>query len=145
MTHPHVRAAFGAAACLPLLLGAVACATDAEVEGSGGKGAIAVTASDDACDLSRADLDAGPNTFKVTNDGTKVTEFYVYAEGDRIMGEVENIGPGLSRELVVDLPADSYEGACKPGMVGDGIREDIDVSGEPAKDLSDSAEGRKLT
>ncbi|UYM03861.1 iron uptake system protein EfeO [Solicola gregarius] len=141
MTPPHVRATLGAAACLPLLLGAVACATDSEVEGSGGEnGAIDVTASDDSCSLSRTDLDAGPNTFNVTNDGSRVTEFYVYAEGDRIMGEVENIGPGLSRKLVVDLPADGYEGACKPGMVGDGIRADIDVSGEPAKDLSDSAE-----
>ena len=56
------------------------------------------------------------------------------------MGEVENIGPGLSRDLVVDLPKGTYEGACKPGMVGDGIRETLTVTGEPAKKLSDSQE-----
>ncbi len=55
------------------------------------------------------------------------------------MGEVENIGPGLSRNLVVDLPKGTYEGACKPGMVGDGIRETLTVTGEAAKKLSDSA------
>ena len=59
------------------------------------------------------------------------------------MGEVENIGPGLSRKLVVDLPKGKYQGACKPGMVGDGIRQTLAVTGESAKPLSDSgrAEG----
>jgi iron uptake system component EfeO len=56
------------------------------------------------------------------------------------MGEVENIGPGLSRNLVVDLEKGTYEGACKPGMVGDGIRQKLTVTGEAAKKLSDSAE-----
>lgn len=101
-------------------------------------GVILVSASDDECEVNKTQLDAGPVTFTVTNDGAKVTEFYVYAEGDRIMGEVENIGPGLSRNLVVDLPKGTYEGACKPGMIGDGIRETLTVSGEPAKKLSDS-------
>ncbi len=58
----------------------------------------------------------------MTNKGGKVTEFYVYAEGDRVMGEVENIAPGLSRDLHVELPAGTYETACKPGMIGKGIR-----------------------
>jgi iron uptake system component EfeO len=69
-----------------------------------------------------------------------VTEFYVYAEGDRIMQEVENIGPGLTREMRVELPAGQYEGACKPGMVGDGIRTPITVTGEAAVSLSDQEE-----
>ena len=37
-----------------------------------------------------------PSTFVITNNGTKVTEFYVYGEGERVMGEVENISPGCS-------------------------------------------------
>lgn len=105
-----------------------------------GDGTVAVAASDSSCEVSATKLDAGPTTFQVTNQGSKVTEFYVYAEGDRIMGEVENVGPGLSRDLVVDLPKGSYEGACKPGMVGDGIRQTLSVTGAPAKDLSDSEE-----
>ena len=39
------------------------------------------------------------------------------------MGEVENIAPGLSRDLHVELPAGTYETACKPGMIGKGIRD----------------------
>jgi iron uptake system component EfeO len=52
----------------------------------------------------------------------------VYAAGDRVMGEVENIAPGLSRELIVELAAGTYETACKPGMIGKGIRNAFTVS-----------------
>lgn len=118
-----------------LALGLTGCASD-----TASKGDLTVKASDSDCKISATKLDAGPSTFKVTNDGSKVTEFYVYAEGDRIMGEVENIGPGLSRNLVVDLTKGTYEGACKPGMVGDGIRETLTVTGKSARSLSDSEE-----
>src|SRR4051794_21591055 len=99
-------------------------------------GAIAVAAADDTCEVAAGDLDAGVHTFSVTNTGSQVTEFYVYAEGDRVMGEVENIAPGVARDLRVELPAGNYETACKPGMVGDGIRSDLTVTGE-AGQLSD--------
>jgi iron uptake system component EfeO len=91
---------------------------------------IAVAATDDACDVASSDLEAGVHQFTVTNTGSKVTEFYVYADGDRVMGEVENIAPGVARELRVELPAGDYETACKPGMVGDGIRTALAVTGE---------------
>ncbi len=93
---------------------------------------IAVAATDDACDVASSDLQAGVHQFTVTNTGSKVTEFYVYADGDRVMGEVENIAPGVARELRVELPAGDYETACKPGMVGDGIRTALTVTGEAA-------------
>jgi iron uptake system component EfeO len=65
----------------------------------------------------------------VSNGGTKVTEFYVYAEdGKRIVGEVENIGPGITRELVLKVTPGNYITACKPGMAGDGIRAPFSVS-----------------
>ena len=63
----------------------------------------------------------GSVAFVVTNTGTKVNEFYLY-EGDAVRGEVENIGPGLTRTLTVDVTAGAYTTACKPGMTGDGIR-----------------------
>ncbi|MDN5756908.1 MAG: EfeM/EfeO family lipoprotein, partial [Micrococcaceae bacterium] len=43
----------------------------------------------------------------------------------------ENIGPGLSRDLVVVAPEGKYATACKPGMVGDGIRADFAVGPVP--------------
>ena len=135
---PVRRTILTAAVIVPLV--AAGCAQETD---SGDDGPVTVSASDDSCDLSETSLASGPQTFKVTNDGSQVTEFYVYAEGDRIMGEVENIAPGLTRDLVVDLPAATYEGACKPGMKGDGIREQIDVSGDAAANLSDSEELKK--
>jgi iron uptake system component EfeO len=134
-----LRRSLAGLATLSVVAGGSAC-TSTEDTGGSDTGAIEVSASDDDCELSATDLDAGLHTFEVTNDGSQVTEFYVYAEGDRIMQEVENIGPGLTREMRVELPAGAYEGACKPGMVGDGIRTPITVTGEAAVSLSDQEE-----
>jgi iron uptake system component EfeO len=88
-----------------------------------------VTSTDDACDLSATSAPSGTLTFEVTNKGSSVTEFYLYAaDGKRILGEVENVGPQLSRELVVSVPAGDYVTACKPGMTGAGIRDDFSVT-----------------
>jgi iron uptake system component EfeO len=121
-------------ALLPVLALAVltaACGSDGE-DGGTAASTIPVAASDDECDVDVSELEAGTHEFAVTNSGSKVTEFYVYAEGDRVMAEVENIAPGLSRELLVELPAGEYEAACKPGMIGDGIRNALTVTGEAA-------------
>lgn len=90
---------------------------------------ITVDASDDACRLSATTAATGSLTFVVTNRGTKATEFYLYGAGQKVVGEVENISPGLQRKLVVNLTEPgTYQSACKPGMVGDGIRGDFAVT-----------------
>ncbi|GAA3615251.1 peptidase M75 family protein [Kineosporia mesophila] len=96
---------------------------------AGADGPITVDAGDTNCDVSTTQIAAGQHTFSVTNSAGQVTEVYVYADGDRIMGEVENIGPALKRELIVDLPAGTYQVACKPGMVGNGNRTALTVTG----------------
>ena len=109
-----------------------ACTSTAPPPGGGGGdgGPIQVTASDTACEVSAAEAPAGNVAFSIQNTGSKVTEFYVYGTGDRIVGEVENIGPGLSRQLLVEVPqGGQYTTACKPGMVGDGIRAPFTVTG----------------
>ena len=127
----RITAALAATTVAALALGACAFSDSDDPEGD-----IAVAAPDSKCDVSRKEAKAGNVAFEVSNKGTKVTEFYVYAKGDRIMGEVENVGPGLKRRLIVELPAGSYETACKPGMKGDGIRGKSTVTGkaEAAKD-----------
>ena len=68
----------------------------------GGQGTINVDSSTDKCDLTTSKAPSGNVVFKVKNTGNEVTEFYLYGEdGMRIVGEIENIGPGLSRDLVV--------------------------------------------
>ena len=90
---------------------------------------MAVTATDTDVRRVGARPSSGPTTFSVTNEGGDVTEVYVYGEGDRIMGEVENVGPGTTRDFTADLGGGTYEVACKPGQTGDGIRTTITVSG----------------
>jgi iron uptake system component EfeO len=99
---------------------------------SDGGNAVAVEATDTACEVATDRLPAGAHRFAVTNNGTQVTEMYVYGEGDRIIGEVENIGPGTSRDLTVQLSAGSHQVACKPGMRGSGIRRPLTVTGAAA-------------
>ena len=114
-----------------LLLTLAACASKDD-GGSEAADTIAVSSTDDACDVGTTELAAGTHRFEVTNDGSDVTEFYVYGDGEKVVAEVENIAPGLSRELLAELPAGEYEAVCKPGMTGDGIRQPLTVTGESA-------------
>jgi iron uptake system component EfeO len=132
----------GAAAALTL----AGCGSDSkdDAKPAAGNGKIAVTATDTECKVEKTEVVSGPVTFTISNKGAKVTEFYVYAGGDRIMGEVENVAPGLSRELIVELPAGTYETACKPGMSGKGIRGGFKATGD-AKPLTDDAKLSQAT
>ncbi|MDG9678520.1 iron uptake system protein EfeO [Micromonospora sp. DH14] len=130
-----------AAAGVLATAGLTACSGSGKGDQAGAVGPIVVKASDTACEVGTTDLGAGTATFKITNSGAKVTEFYVYADGDRVMGEVENIAPGLSRELHVELPAGTYQTACKPGMSGKGIRGALKVSGSAQPLTADAALG----
>ncbi|MDI9954157.1 iron uptake system protein EfeO [Rhodococcus sp. IEGM 1305] len=127
--------ALASAALLPLALAGCTEKSTASTDD------ITVTANDDTCDVSADSGTTGNSTFQVTNNGSKVTEFYVFAEGDRAMGEVENIGPGLTRQLIVSLPdAGTYQLACKPGMVGNGIRQDFTVTGDSMSAYDESGQ-----
>src|SRR4051812_25599183 len=114
---------------------------------SGDSRTVSVTSTDDGCELSSAQAPSGTLTFDVTNDGSKVTEFYLLGEdGQRVVGEVENIGPGLTRNLVVQATAGSYVTACKPGMAGKGIRDSFTVTGgAAATTAADDAAVRQAT
>ena len=122
---PHHRTAVLVAAALAVP--ALASCTDNNT-GAGGKAGtddrtISVTSTDSSCKLSTDHAPSGNLVYKVENAGNKVTEFYLYGEdGLRIVGEVENVGPGLTRNLVLNVAPGKYVPACKPGMAGKGIR-----------------------
>lgn len=135
--------ALAAGTALALLVPTLAaCTSNSSGEGGGDGRTIEVTSSDEKCELSSTEVPAGPLTFQVSNSGSKVTEFYLLGEdGQRIVGEVENIGPNLDRDLVVTVPKGDYVTACKPGMKGEGIRADFTVkaSKDGKVDAGDSA------
>lgn len=84
---------------------------------------ITVTSTDNACTLSSDSSAPGPLTFSVRNDGSDVTEFYLYqTDGTTIVGEVEDVTPGLTRDLSIDATEGAYIAACKPSSGSEGIR-----------------------
>jgi iron uptake system component EfeO len=130
-----VRTLILASSCAVLGMPVLAACTDnTQTESPGAAAsanprALTVQSTDAECKVSATSAPSGTLTFAVTNGGSKVTEFYLYGEdGKRIVGEVENIGPGITRELVLKVEPGSYITACKPGMAGEGIRAPFAVS-----------------
>ena len=148
--HTHMRKTLAATVlvALPLL---AACTDNAEGDPAGSGGgegadarAVMVESSADACTLSATEAPAGTLTFDVTNTGDQVTEFYLLGEdGLRIVAEVENVGPSITRALTVDAPAGTYVTACKPGMTGEGIRGEFTVT-ESDEQVEVSADEQEL-
>jgi iron uptake system component EfeO len=86
------------------------------------KDTLAVNIKEDSCAISSNTTPSGAITFTVTNNGSDVNEFEILAQDKlRIVGEKENIGPGVSVKYVVQLQPGTYYTECKPGMVGSGV------------------------
>jgi iron uptake system component EfeO len=112
------RTAVLAPLALTLALALGACGSDkGGSAGAGGGSArtVEVALTDAGCDPAKLDLPAGAVTFKVTNRGTdKVSEFEI-TDGDRILGEVENVTAGLKRNFSLNLTSGSYGMKCPGG------------------------------
>jgi iron uptake system EfeUOB component EfeO/EfeM len=117
-------------ASLGLSLALAACGSGNDNGGGGSARSVDVALTDEGCDPAKLNRPAGPVTFKVTNKGTdKVTEFEV-TDGDRILGEVENVTAGLERSFSLNLTAGSYTIKC-PGGSG-ASQGTLTVSGDRA-------------
>jgi iron uptake system component EfeO len=99
---------------------------------AGGDHVISVTAKDEACEVSKKEFPAGHVELAVENKGSKVTEVYFLFPDDRIVAERENIGPGTRQKVTAEVKAGDYVIACKPGMKGKGIRQDVKATGGKA-------------
>jgi iron uptake system component EfeO len=93
---------------------------------------INVTATDSKCDVSKKEFPAGHVELAIENKGSKVTEVYILFPDDRVVSERENIGPGTKQTVTAEVKAGDYTIACKPGMKGDGIRQDVKATGGTA-------------
>ena len=54
---------------------------------------------------------AGAVTFRITNGGGETHEFEIF-KGDTVVDEVEDIVPGISRDLTVNLAPGEYRFVC---------------------------------
>ncbi|MDX2697556.1 iron uptake system protein EfeO [Streptomyces ipomoeae] len=100
-----------------------------EKSSAGEDGVIAVTATDTKCEVSKKEFPAGHVELAIENKGSKVTEVYILFPDDRVVTERENIGPGTKQKVTAEVKAGDYRIACKPGMKGDGIRQDVTATG----------------
>ena len=127
----HVHAA-AAVVTVGISLALAGCTAKPTTQGANAGGvAVAVAADDTTCATTTDTATTGSVTFQVTNGGHRVTEFYVYAAGDRVLGEVENIAPGQSRQMIVAInDPGAYQISCRPGMTGSEIRQPFTVTGE---------------
>ncbi|MGW6706934.1 iron uptake system protein EfeO [Streptomyces sp. NPDC054956] len=115
-----------AAAVVAALTAVTGCSEKSDASGDG---VIRVKATDTSCEVATKEFPAGKVQFEVVNKGEKVTELYVLFPDDRIVAERENIGPGTQATITAELKAGDYEIACKPGMKGDGIRQQVKATG----------------
>ena len=109
----------------------VACSDSAEPTASPDDDAIAATLTDGRIELSASSAPAGRVSFAIANDGSAVHEFEVLrtdiaadalpvdsgvaqtsADGVEIVDEVEEIAPGTSAELAVELDTGAYVIIC---------------------------------
>jgi len=82
--------------------------------GAGGPVVVAVTLTDAGCVPDTSSVTAGAVTFRVANDGGDAVSEVELMEGDRILGEKENLAPGLTGTFTLELQPGDYVLAC-PG------------------------------
>ena len=112
-TPPSRRPLLALVAAGPLLLLA-ACGGGAQAEGpAAGGNVVQVTMTDDGCTAEPNTVAAGSATFQVTNDGASaVTEAELVNAGGRILGERENLTPGLEADFSLDVQPGTYSIQC---------------------------------
>ncbi|GAB3679297.1 iron uptake system protein EfeO [Angustibacter aerolatus] len=110
--HRPRLAVLTALALSPLVLSA--CGSDDASSAGAASGAtvVKISVTDDGCVPSPATAAAGPLEFQVVNTGAnRVTEAEVLQDG-KILGEKENLTPGLSGSFTLRLTAGDYVVAC---------------------------------
>lgn len=136
---PSARAAAPLAG-LMLVLGLGACGSSDETGSAGaatsGGRTVQVAITDEGCEPAALKLPAGPATFKVSARGSGKATEYEIVKGDRILGERENLTPGLSATFSLDLAPGRYESYC-PGAARE--RGSVVVTGRASSPTAGSA------
>jgi iron uptake system component EfeO len=97
--------------------------------GGGKSSSLSFTLTSQGCVPNQATVPSGPVTISVSNGGTRfVTELELQDEHEIIIGERENILPGLSGSFSLDLQPGKYILNCPSGNV---TRGQLLVTGKP--------------
>jgi iron uptake system component EfeO len=110
------------------VIGLAACSGGGSSDG--GVAQRSFTLTDQGCIPQQASVPSGPVTISVANGGTtRVTELELRNSSGIILGERENLTPGLSGSFSLDLQPGSYEIACPNS--GNVIQGKLAVTGKP--------------
>jgi len=83
---------------------------------------IAVTLTDEGCDPRDFHLAPGIVVFAVSNpNGARVKEMEIQDTDHHVRGDVEGVGKGATRSLIVDLRAGSYLVRCPEDAADGGL------------------------
>lgn len=100
------------------IFGAIACGGSDDKKGEGGEDEpteVKVVLTNDGCTPATIKTKTGPTKFLVSNkDAASVTELEIL-EGNHVLGEVENIKPGVSRSFTISLQPGTFEMYCPGG------------------------------
>jgi FTR1 family protein len=122
------RAAVTAAIAALVVALFAGCGSGGEEDAPAGATTLSFTLTDGGCNPGEAEAPAGPVTFDVANDGSSsVTELEIL-EGDNILGERENISPGLEASFSLNLERGEYTIYCPNGTETE--RGTLTVTGE---------------
>jgi iron uptake system component EfeO len=104
------------AAAAALTMAVSACGSSSKTAAPTDAKRVEVKLTKAGCDPAKLELPAGPTTFNVTNENADaVTEFEVL-NGTSIVGEKENLTPGLSGSFTITLKSGGkYSTACPGG------------------------------
>lgn len=78
---------------------------------------VHVSISDAGCAPQTLQLPAGPATFIVTNAGSATVLEYEIDQADRVIGEAENVVPGVDRSFTLNLKPGAYTLSCPGGTM----------------------------
>jgi plastocyanin len=126
-----------ARAALTLTLAVAGCTSGSPTASPAGTGAVPSTAAGSpilvstrefAFDPSTLTVVAGAVTFHVKNVGSQTHEFEIL-RGEQVVDEVEDLVPGLEKDLTVTLEAGDYTYVCRlPGHEESGMKGTLTVT-----------------
>ena len=134
-------AGFAGAAAIAGLAAACSSGSSSGSKGTPGATPVTITLTNDGCQPSPATVAAGPVTFTVNNaTGDKVSEAELL-RGETIIGEKENLTPGLSGTFSLKIGAGDYTISC-PDATTDSFP--LKVTGAATTTALDPAVSAKL-
>ena len=103
------------AAAAALAIAVSACGSSSKTASTTGAKKVAIKLTKAGCDPAKLELPAGPTTFEITNDDADAVSEFEVLDGARVLGEKENLTPGLSGTFTITLKPGTYTTLCPGG------------------------------